>query len=422
MAAEPARMQPPPALDGASVRALEQLLSTRGVRAVYQPLVDLERRQVVGYDALARGPAGSALELPARMFALARDLGRVDELDMRCRAAALEGALDADLGSWLTLFVTVEPDVLGAPIPDDVEYLLRTAEQRLRLVLEIGPRALEMRPAELLRAVDWAHERYWGIALDNVGGHPLSLALLPFLRPDVVKLDLRLLQSLPATRAAHVVNAVLAYVEHSGATILAEGIETEQQIELALTLGATLGQGWLFGRPGPLPVDPRPSKATIPLTQTAPLSEHRTPFEIVSPQRAARMARGGLLAALTEQLEAEALGVADAPVVLASFPSVEHFPAARYGALANRGALVAAFVPGVGPVPAPGVRGADITIGDPLADEWSVVVVGPFSAGAVVARSLGDEGPAHRRRYSFATTSDRDVVLAAARALMTRIA
>jgi DICT domain-containing protein len=72
-------------------------------------------------------------------------------------------------------------------------------------------------------------------------------------------------------------------------------------------------------------------------------------------------------------------------------------------------------------MPAPGVRGAAIAGDDPLRDEWSVVVLGPHFAGALVAVDLGDDGPDEERRFDFALTYDRDLVVDAGNALMGRI-
>jgi EAL domain-containing protein (putative c-di-GMP-specific phosphodiesterase class I) len=79
---------------------LERILAQGLVRSVYQPIVDLDTGEVVAYEALARGPEGSPLERPDRLFAAAREAGRVSDLDWACRAAALRGALDARLKTW----------------------------------------------------------------------------------------------------------------------------------------------------------------------------------------------------------------------------------------------------------------------------------------------------------------------------------
>ena len=119
------------------------------------------------------------------------------------------------------------------------------------MVVELTERALTDRPAEVLAAVAWLRERGCGIALDDVGVDERSLALMPFLAPDVIKLDMSLIQARGATPvAARVLNAVAAEAERSGAVLLAEGIETEEHLARARAVGATLGQGWLFGRPG----------------------------------------------------------------------------------------------------------------------------------------------------------------------------
>ena len=91
------------------------------------------------------------------------------------------------------------------------------------------------------------------MALDDVGAEPASLAVMPFVRPDVIKLDLRLVQGRTTAEVARIVNAVRAQAELTGARILAEGIETRRHAEIARTLGATIAQGYLYGRPGVLP-------------------------------------------------------------------------------------------------------------------------------------------------------------------------
>ncbi len=76
---------------------------------------------------------------------------------------------------------------------------------------------------------------------------------------------------------------------------------------------------------------------------------------------------------------------------------------------------------GLGPEPAPGVRGATLAENDALRDEWSVVVLAPHFAGALVAVDLGEIGPEDERRFDFALTYDRDLVITAASSLMRRV-
>ncbi|MFN2523943.1 MAG: EAL domain-containing protein, partial [Mycobacteriales bacterium] len=111
-------------------------LALAGLTAVYQPVVHLETRDVLGYEALARGAAGSPLEQPQALLAAAREAGRTAEVDWRCRDAALGGALAAGLGSTLTVFVNIEPDT-DAAVPAAYRDRIAAAEDGLRVVIEV---------------------------------------------------------------------------------------------------------------------------------------------------------------------------------------------------------------------------------------------------------------------------------------------
>lgn len=403
--------------------ALAALLGGAPVRSVYQPIVELSTGAVVAYEALARGPEGSGLERPDSLFAAGRAAGLLGELDWECRAAAFGGALEAGLTPMTALFVNVEPEALTTPRPAHLATVRQRAEAELRVVIEVTERALTRDPAGLLAAVNQGRAAGFGIALDDVGADPASLALMPFLQPDVIKLDLRLIQDRTTAEEADIVNAVAAHAERSGAAVLAEGVETEEHRQRALAMGATLGQGWLFARPGPLPTTQRTSGTSIP-TVDPPTVEARTPFEAAASRRTARTATKRLLLPMSEHLERHALRAADPPVLLAAFQAGRQFTPAtarRYAELAHHCSFIAALGVGLSAEPAPGVRGAELEAGDPLAGEWVVAVVGPHFAGALIARDLGDQGPDPDRRFEVVVTHDRTLAVSAARTLMERV-
>ncbi len=393
-----------------------------GIRVLYQPVVELETRQVLGYEALARGPAGTALEDPTALFDLARRDGLVDELDWCCRGAALEGALRAEMGNSLTLFMNTEPDVGSEPVPERYEEVIGQAEHALRVVVEVTESAVVERPAALLQAIDWARDRSWGVALDDIGANPGSLAMMPFLEPDVIKLDMRLVQQHPTQEIGMIVSAALAQAERSGAVIAAEGIETEDHLQAALAMGATVGQGWLFGHPAPLPASlPVPDDVIQILSGPAPRSE-LTPFSAVRAARPVRRGSKRTLVEMATHLEEQAIAWRDGPVILSTFQDGDHWDTQRYETLAEQGSFVVLLGHGMPDDPCAGVRGAALPDGHRLHDEWSVVVVGPHYAGALVARDLNDTGPEADRRYDFAVTHDRNLVVEAGRALLRQLA
>ena len=250
-----------------------------------------------------------------------------------------------------------------------------------------------------------------------------SLALMPLLRPDVIKLDLRLVQERPSADIAEIVSAVGAERERSGAAIVAEGIETEEHLRTARALGASLGQGWLFGRPAPSRTPPSSAPAPGLLGARAETLA-TTPFEAVAPGREVRSADKRLLLAITLHIEQQARAIGAQAVLLSAFQEAKRFTPAtvrRYESLAAECAFVAAFGVGMAARPAVGVRGARLDPDDALRGEWSVVVLGPHFGAALVAVDLGDEGPDMERRFDYVITHDRQAVVDAARTLMRRV-
>lgn len=408
----------------------ERGLSPGLVSAVYQPVIELESGGVVGYEALARGPEGGELERPDKLLSAARRAGLLAQVDWECRLAAVSGALDAGLDRSTTLFVNVEPEsVHRNPAGDGrAPDLWRRAEESLTVAVELPATALRARPRELVRAADACRDRGWTVVLDDVGADRDSLALLPLVSPDAIKLDLRAarLSGSAAPALADVATAVWAEQERTGAALVAEGIETEEQLEQARGVGATFGQGWLWGRPGALPGE---SAATA---QAGGLAQHReqrtdpdsSPFQLLGAAREPREGHAGLLRSMSRHLERAARGVGAGAIVLAGFQSADRFGGAaraRYRELATDTTLVGVLGAGIGAQPAVGVVGADLAADDPLRWEWCVVVLAPHFAGALAGRQLGGDGDRRERRFSYVLTHDRALVVAAARTLAARL-
>lgn len=418
--------QPVPTYDSRSGAGdIGEVLRTGAVRSVFQPIVELSTGAVVAFEALARGPVGP-LESPMAIFDAARAAGLLAELDSACRVAAFRGASENGLVSPHTVFVNVEPEVLdGAPLTD-LLAIADSAPGELRIVLEITERALAARPAELLRTVERVRDIGWGVALDDVGADSASLAFMALLEPDVVKLDLSLVQNRPSPAVAEIMNAVNAYAERSGALILAEGIETERHLGSARALGATLGQGWLFGRPT---ANPAPDRTVQPLALPEPRPHHRgspvSPFSCLPPTTVLKKSSKRLLIELSKHLEREAMRIGDTCVVASTFQRSEHFTPAtalRYRQLVERTGFVCALGQGLSSEPVPGLRGATLDASDPVRGEWDVVVLSPHFGTALLARDLGDTGPELDRMFEYALTYQREVVTRAAHGLLSRVA
>ncbi len=407
-------------MDAAGCAEFQRLLAARAIRAHFQPMVDLHTGETVGFEAFARGPAGTPWEDPVVMLDAAYTLGVVAELDWVCRAAAFTAALEAGLPPSMSLFVNTEPVAQRAACPPDLQTVIRAAESRLRVIMEVTERATTADPAGLLAGIAHARDVGWGVALGDVGTHTQSLAMLPFIRPDAIKLDIRLLQGRTAPEAARIVNTVLTHAERAGVSVIAEGIKTVEQAELAAALSATVGQGFLYGPAGPLPETSTAPRRAVPLQYLAD-DTIATPYQVIAAHRPLAEGPKQLLLPISRFLENKLLDSEEPNVLLASVQHARHLTPAtlrRFSRIARRAAFTGVVGVGVPPRPAAGVHGAALDPYDPLRDEWALIAVGPYFAAALVAKDTGNVAPDPQRRFSYALTHDRELVVPAAQALL----
>jgi blue light- and temperature-responsive anti-repressor len=213
---------------------LDATLST-----VFQPVVDLSTGEPVAYEALSRMQSGDFLIPPHRFFEDARSGGDLLELDADCWTTSLQTAHDQGFRRPHSLLLNMEPASFEAGL------MLRVPPTE-PVVIELTERALLARPAELPAQAEAARAAGHAISVDDLGGHPDALALLPLLDPDIVKFDMRLVQDLPAADLARLTRALDAHLGGRDVVVIAEGIETDEHLATARALGATHGQGWLY--------------------------------------------------------------------------------------------------------------------------------------------------------------------------------
>ncbi|GAA2337344.1 hypothetical protein GCM10010170_018350 [Dactylosporangium salmoneum] len=402
--------------------SIERVLAERAIEPLFQPIVELHSLRPVGVEALARGPAGSRLWHPRPLFAAAVAAGRLAELDTLCAERALELARAAAAPPPL-VFVNAEPAVVDQP-PSARLLELMTSDPPFRIVVEYTERSLAARPAALLQLAAAIQSHGHGLALDDVGADPMSLAFLPLLEPEVVKLDLQLLRAPHSPRTVEVVAAVHAVAERTGALIVAEGIETEDDLANARALGANWGQGLLFGGPAPLaPFDEAGIADTADLGSASLLRPSRpglhlpsgTPFEAAAARGKARQGTAAAFAAHMDHLLRRAHQDHGAgAVVLASCTDAETalswLPSLR--GLAERAAFVGLVAPLDPAAVGPGVRfaagpGAEV-------EECAAVVIAPRYAAALCGRG-GHES------IAFAHTEDRALVASIARIVLQQL-
>jgi diguanylate cyclase (GGDEF)-like protein/PAS domain S-box-containing protein len=386
--------------DSAARRAeIARIIAERDITSLYQPIVDLRTGDLVGCEVLSRGPEGSPLFSAPALFGAATAAGLLAELDLVCRILGFARAVEAG-GDPGLVFVNVEPG-LGQNLSMNSELAAILAALPFQAVVELTERALTHQPARLLTYGDNVRARGNLIAIDDLGADPHSLALVPLIKPDILKLDLAVVQG-TSLSAGVTAAAAWEYADRTGAIVLAEGIETEAHLARAIALGATWGQGYLFARPGRFAdviSRRRASSFVLPWA-----GARRDCAALVQPTAEPRRISRLMLTTLSDQLEIAARGLGPHGVLVASVENAAILGPRlleRYSAIAERAAFVGIVGAGVSAHPCPGVHGGDLEPDDPLAGQWSVAVLGPHFGAALTAVPDPDDEGSYRAVYSL---------------------
>jgi EAL domain-containing protein (putative c-di-GMP-specific phosphodiesterase class I)/AmiR/NasT family two-component response regulator len=231
-------------------RIRDVLNTGEGLSIVYQPIVSLRTTEVLALEALSRFRS-EPVHGPDVWFAHAAALGIGVDLEAAAIAAAI--APLTNIPESLTVGVNVSPEaVLSSRLRSALEAVPPT-----RLVLEITEHAHIGDYAKLRAAL--GHYRRAGVrlAIDDAGAGYASFRHILELAPDSIKLDISLTHDIHIRRPQRALAAALvAFARETGATIVAEGIETAEELAVLRDLGVGLGQGYYLRRPEPLPTDP----------------------------------------------------------------------------------------------------------------------------------------------------------------------
>jgi len=284
---------------------LDSILAKGELHSLFQPIVSLSERRILGYEALSRGPSNSALHAPLNLFAVARHSGRLSELELLCRRQACLAFSQQKLAG--KLFLNVSPDSLLAPRhqPGRTLQLLQSLGiPPSQVVIELT----EQSPTEDFALLDTALHHYramgFSIALDDLGAGYSSLRLWSELRPDYVKIDRHFIDGIHQDAVKReFVDSMLNMAKASRAQVIAEGIERIEELEVLAEMGVDLVQGYLLSRPQEQP--PRLAQQLLPSREQAALSETCGELQgLLNPQPAVKL--GTPICEVLERFRAQA--------------------------------------------------------------------------------------------------------------------
>jgi EAL domain-containing protein (putative c-di-GMP-specific phosphodiesterase class I) len=229
--------------DGQRAEVEAVLADPEGVVPVFQPLVSLSNGQISGYEALTRFPK-PPVRRPDEWFALAHRVGLGPELEARALREVLSTP-GRPAGVYLSF--NLSPSALSS---DDVMGVLPLTMEGL--VIEITEHENVADEEALRTRLDEMRRRGARIAIDDAGAGYSGLQQVMRLQPDIIKLDRSLVGNVDSDPAkAALIDSFVRFARRTNATIVAEGIETAEELKVLADLEVDYGQGFGLARPSP---------------------------------------------------------------------------------------------------------------------------------------------------------------------------
>lgn len=247
--------------------ALKEVLTSRLVQAVYQPVVNLMERRVIGWEALSR-PLGGTFESVDQLFRAAYEAQSVWPLERLCRERAMEGLPGMRDGQLL--FLNVEPDSIYDPqfrSERTLELLQRASLTPDRVVLEMTEHSAVRDFTAFRQTLKYFRSLGFRLAIDDMGSGYSALVSVAEIQPDFIKIDMGLIRELHAQPLKReLVDTITRFSHRAGIEVVAEGIESPEELHALQEIGIRLAQGYLFARPGAPPPFPDLSRLHGPPT------------------------------------------------------------------------------------------------------------------------------------------------------------
>jgi EAL domain-containing protein (putative c-di-GMP-specific phosphodiesterase class I) len=230
------------------VESLKTLLSRRALRTVWQPVLALSDRRVLGYEALIRGPVGSDLEKPDALFTVAREGDMLLELENLC-LETIFSSLPRAVRSGI-LFVNASARLLTHPVFLDERNLIEIQRAHPATVIEVSEKEIVWNYAAFREVLERLRGAGFRFAIDDAGSGYSGLETILQLRPEFIKVADSIVRNVHQDAIKReVLASLLSLGRQIGATLVAEGIESEDELRSLAALGLPYGQGFLLGKP-----------------------------------------------------------------------------------------------------------------------------------------------------------------------------
>lgn len=262
------------------------IVDTALLTVEFQPIVNIFSGRLYGYEALGRGPGG-----PAQLLDQAARSGELLALDYSWRDVAIAAVAAQHAHDDLVFFLNVDTRILDDAAFAPGHTLAAIEAHGLdprRFVLELSERGEALSSERIASLTSHYQAQGFRIALDDIGAGYSSLTTIVHARPDVLKLDMDLIRGMARDKLrAQLVRALASFSRSAGLPLIAEGVETPDDLAELARAGVEWAQGYLLGRPHRRAV-PIASEVALLLSQVVPSPRVKAvPLRVVPPRREA---------------------------------------------------------------------------------------------------------------------------------------
>ncbi|MPM07242.1 putative cyclic di-GMP phosphodiesterase PdeB [bioreactor metagenome] len=234
--------------------ALDYVIDNKKIKTVFQPIICLRNGSVYGHEALSRITCESEIKNPDMLFNAAIKYNCLWQLELLCRTKALEAAFIFMIPPYSKkLFINVNPSIMH-----DETFKRGFTKDFLRqynidpkgIIFEITEKNVITDISSFKSTISYYKNQDYSIAIDDAGSGYSGLNLISDVNPHFIKLDMNLIRGINKDRLKYsLVKGMVEFSKVSNISIIAEGIETYDELETIINLGVQYGQGYYFQRP-----------------------------------------------------------------------------------------------------------------------------------------------------------------------------
>lgn len=234
-----------------SDNSLLEILRGGYIKPVYQPIASLKDGSILGYEALSRISLPGCEVNIEELFDIATSTQRQWELERLCRVQALKNAVDKPVGT--RLFLNVDPNIIY-----DSEFIRGFTSQTLRrfginpeeVIFEITEKSAVSTIPIFISSIEHYQKQKFQIAIDDFGSGYSGLVRICSFSPNYLKIDMGIVRNIHQdSRKKSVMLGIVKFCKEAGIRVIAEGIETREELTTLIQIGVEYGQGFFLARP-----------------------------------------------------------------------------------------------------------------------------------------------------------------------------